>query len=235
LSRSGKEYNVPAVQKELESFLPSDCVLDGELYVHGPSLQTINSWIKREQPNTAKIEYHVYDCPEFNGADKPWSERKLDLMSVFLLASNCPRIVVAETFVAYNLDDVVMIEKQFVDEGFEGVIARVQNGLYTFGHRSNDLLKYKSFMDAEYKIVGYYTGVGKWADCPTWVCEMENGKQFGAPPKGSMEFRRQLLRDADSYIGKWLVVKFFAYTDDGIPQFPVGIAIRMEEDMDPLG
>lgn len=46
-SRTGQPYDVPHIVAELSQFMKPGDILDGELYVHGPSLQEIASAVKR--------------------------------------------------------------------------------------------------------------------------------------------------------------------------------------------
>jgi len=105
------------------------------------------------------------------------------------------------------------------------------DGEYKFGYRSNKLLKVKNFMDKEYLIAGFTTGVGRFDGCIVWVCMTEDGQSFKVVPQGTMEERQETYQNADKHIGDWLKVKFFELTDDGIPRFPVGLGIRLTEDM----
>jgi DNA ligase-1 len=105
------------------------------------------------------------------------------------------------------------------------------DGEYRFGYRSNKLLKVKNFCDEEYEIVGFTTGVGRFNGCIIWICVTEGGDEFKVVPQGTMEERKATYKDAKNHIGELLKVKFFELTDDNIPRFPVGLGIRLTEDM----
>ena len=60
---------------------------------------------------------------------------------------------------------------------------------------------------------------------------MNDGQTFEVVSKGTMEYRKELLDEAESHYGEWLKVQFFEKTEAGIPRFPVGVGFRLEEDM----
>jgi DNA ligase-1 len=91
-------------------------------------------------------------------------------------------------------------------------------------------MKVKEFQDAEFRIVGCDEGVGQDAGTPIWRCEISpGGPQFSARMMGTLENRRLMWQRRAEYIGEMLTVKFFEYTNDGIPRFPNGVAIRNYE------
>ena len=53
-----------------------------------------------------------------------------------------------------------------------------------------------------------------------------NNKLFDVRPKGTLEERKEMLLNGESYLNKNLTVKFFELTDRGVPRFPVGISLR---------
>jgi len=235
MSRSGKFYNVPHIQAQLEKVLPKDAVTDGEIYCHGMTLQTINSLAKRNQRGSEKLNYYVYDMPCWGGEeDQPWSMRRLNLVRFFEsgdLARTAPSIAEVATFPANDLERVLELQQAFVSDGFEGAIVRVLNGLYLYGYRSYDLLKVKSFQDGEFKVVGAKPGRGKFADMCIFTCKMDTGLEFDVVPKGTAEQRQEYLSNKEKYIGKLLTVRYFNLTPDGKPFLPVGVTFRLKEDM----
>lgn len=110
---------------------------------------------------------------------------------------------------------------KYMERGFEGSIVRNFKGLYEFGQRSSDLLKWKLFQDGEAKVLDSVedkNGEG------VLLCEEKDGTRFNCKMKGTHAERsqeRMLL-----LVGKFINFTFQARTDDGVPQFPVGQSVR---------
>ena len=190
--------------------------------------------VKKLRPESVNVQFHVYDIPRGPGNTEQWKRRK-NVLSKFNdtlnRAKNCKSIVVVESHTAYYEEDVYELQSEFLEDGYEGAIVREMDGEYKFGYRSNKLLKVKNFMDEEYLIAGFTTGVGKFEGSIVWICETENGDTFKVVPQGTMEERQATYNTAGEHIGELLKVKFFELTDDNIPRFPVGLGIRLTEDM----
>jgi DNA ligase-1 len=225
-SRGGDLYTVQHIQHQLHGF-SSDYVLDGELYCHGVSLQTINSWVRRPQKESMNVVYVLYDIFVEAQPDLPFIDR-LGLLASLKMGSLCglPNILLSQTEKASSYKEVKYYHAEYVKLGYEGVIVRSCTGQYRFGYRSSDLLKLKEFQDAEFKIVGWATGKGKFQNVPTFRMVTNDGKEFDATLKGTEAERLEALQQADSWVGKQMTVRFFDWTDDGIPHFPLAIGLR---------
>ena len=234
MSRGGKQWTCcDHIIADLEASLPKGMVLDGELYVHGKTFQEITKLVKKWRPESEEVEFHVYDVVKINDEDPgEWKDRYCDMVAWgYTLKDGDWSVKIVSTYESFTEEGVYELQSQFLEEGYEGAIVREWDGEYRLGHRSNKLLKVKNFSDEEYEITGFTTGVGRFDGCCIWICVTEDGDEFKVVPQGTMEERREMYDEADENIGEWLKVKFFELTDDGIPRFPVGLGIRLTEDM----
>jgi len=231
MSRGDKEWNLPHIQIQLNSILTEHDILDGELYVHGESCQTITSYVKKYKAGqTERVKFYIYDYPESEaGTNLIWRERETKLRYLKLKLEEMPeldKLEIVPSVIAYNHNDILRIHDQYVEDGYEGAIARNLTGLYEYGYRSRNLIKLKAFDDTEFLIVGFTNGRGKNKTTVTWECVTEEGKYFTVVPTGNKRDRAEMLKNGDMHIGKLLKVKHFGWTDENKPRFPVGIAFR---------
>ena len=209
--------------------LPSDVIMDGELYTHELTFQEIVGLVKKEtlregnEARQQKIKYHVYDLV-MGGT----FEERHAILQALLKRHKFKHIVPVLT--ERCASEVAMKAKhnEYVAAGFEGIMLRNPAGLYK-NSRSVDLLKYKEFMDEEFKVVGFTEGEGQEKGCVIWVCETEEGKRFSCRPRGTREERKEWFTNGAAYVGEMLTVRFQELSDGGVPRFPVGIAFRNYE------
>jgi hypothetical protein len=135
-------------------------------------------------------------------------------------------VVLVRTEKVAALGDFRRLFAEFVEAGYEGIMLRNAAGVYRANYRSNDLQKYKEFMEEEYRIIDFKEGEGRDAGAVIWVCETADGKEFTVRPRGTMEQRREWFNDGESYIGKNLTVVYQELTEEGKPRFPVGKCVR---------
>lgn len=221
ISRKGKPYVIPHLAlwaEEHRELLP----LDGELYNHGElTFQEIISAVKKVSPLTEKIRYVVYDRP-IEGATN--IQRWEQLLKDFADIKDAPAYLSGDSLV-FNLEQLKEYHDECVANGYEGIIIRNFDGVYEFGFRSSDLIKYKEFNDAEFKIVDVVEATGRDAGTAVFVCVCADG-EFNVKPQGSRELRAEYFKNRKSLIGKYVSVQYQGLSDDGIPRFPSAIAIR---------
>jgi DNA ligase-1 len=219
ISRDGKIIsNMDHIIKDL-STIKKDIILDGELYAHGLSFQENMKLIKKYRKNeTEKIKYHVYDLV----SDDPFFNRKIK--SYIKNLKNCVEVL---TYPIINESDIKEYHSKFISEGYEGSIIRHGSEGYKINGRSSNLLKYKDFHDITAKIIDIEPAEQR----PEWgVPVLEyNNNIFRAGMKYSHDERKEFLTNKNNYIGKTAEIRFFEYTDDGIPRFPVMVGIRLDK------
>lgn len=236
MSRGGKFYDTCShIAEELAEILPKgDYILDGEIYLHGETFQQVTKLVKKyREDETEELDYYVYDIVSKSNADNPWRNRKQGLRALLHGRRGLENIKLVQTESVNTLEEIMEHHSLYVEQGYEGAMVRLHDSPYTFNHRSNGLFKVKSFQDEEFEIVDYVEGEGRLRGCVIWKCETEDGSRFEVKQKGSLDSLKEMYNEADQYIGKLLKVKFFGHTEAGLPRFPVGLGIRLEEDLDP--
>lgn len=189
--------------------------VDGELYCHGVELQTIGSWIKREQDATKSLSYHMYDMID----DNPFMIRLLGLKEIdhnkrVICVVPTPRVTSKEmTIKAFN---------QSRNMGYEGLILRWGEEGYRDDYRSKHVLKLKGAMDGEFQIINIIPSKDDWA---ILVCKVGN-KSFKVTSPGTMRQKKEILANREHIIGDWITIEYSMLTKDGIPFHPVAKRLR---------
>jgi DNA ligase-1 len=202
-------------------------VLDGELYTQQIPFEELAGIIKKKTLTEADkqkilhIQYHVYDLviPKL-----PFRERLLHMQQT--ISSTNLFVVPVSTYLANSVADFREKFGEYVAQGYEGIMLRNTEGLYQENYRSNDLMKYKEFFEAEYPIVDYKEATGRDEGTVIWECETPEGRRFSVRPRGTQETRREWFCKAESLVGKQLTVIYQELSEMGVPRFPVGKAIR---------
>jgi len=261
ISRGNETWNIPHIQAACEQALKPGDMIDGEIYIHGVSLQKINSLAKKNRPESLALQFHLYDMPQWNGESGEWIDRADALCRFYLERIQCREaqarglsathasglftagspIVLAETHTVASLDDAHRLELRAINEGYEGVILRNRAGGYRYNYRSYDVFKLKNFMDEEFFIVDMTSrdyvnpatqAVTKIVDTVI-VRNNLNESTFSVVPRGSIEMKADYIKNKDRYLGSKLIVRFLERSDDGVPQGnPVGMGFRIDEDID---
>ncbi len=228
MSRGGKDYTLPHIQETLQGRIPAGMCLDGELYVHGASLQHQRHLIETYTQDSLAVGYTLYDYTALPPNEAQWFEREHALANWFTNNSGVPYMFFAQSIRAQAMYEVDHLHDEWVKLGYEGAIIRLRDGIYKLHARSRDVLKYKKFKDAEFKVVGFTVGKD---GVIIYRCKQEEGKLFDVRPEGNEAERATLLKEAEAAVGQPLTVRYQERSDDNIPIFPVGVAFRPQKDM----
>lgn len=210
-----------------------DLILDGELYAdkYANDFNAIVSLVKKTKPtkqdlidSATVIVYHIYDLPSHDGN---FMERYGELCKLHkeMQANSNQCCVIVETNLIEDASDVDMMYENYIAAGYEGQMIRL-NMSYE-NKRSNSLLKHKSFIDSEYKIVDVLEGNGNLSGMVgALVFETKQGDRFNASVNGGWDYLKQLWEAKGKLVGKMATVCYFNITPDGKPRFPKVKAIR---------
>jgi DNA ligase-1 len=196
------------------------------------------------------VQYHVYDLPSssndnygsrYAALDELFSNEPELQSDMFHLVENHSIIWDGD---AAQMNDIV---SEFLERGYEGGMAK-RNTPYVF-KRTPHLLKVKNFMEEEFEIVGIEEGKGNWTGCakrvfisvPTapvvlndWIINRDTGvvekfdgaqknyqRASKATPTGTQDEMRRVAQEIGKYIGSYCTLKFFRYTESGVPYLPI--------------
>ena len=200
--------------------------LDGEVYagLGVLSLQQIRSAFVKENENTPKLSYWIYDLP----IEGTMEERADKMLSVLHSgANNIPRVIVpVPTAYVENEEQANALYWHWVAQGYEGSCYRNVNGVYEFGKRSYDLLKRKPRQTAEAKVVRVEKDKNKngVCTCQDFLSGVEFKLLMRKDSHDTINFRE--YDNALTLLDKVIEYEYEEHSDAGVPTKPVGIGIR---------
>lgn len=220
-SRAGKPIDTLShILKDLSNI---GDLLDGELYAHGKSFQENIALIKKYREGfSEEIKYHVYDM----AIEGLTFKERYELLKT--LEPTLSQAVLVPTYEVNSMEEVRKYHSEFISEGYEGTIIRVADSMYKFNGRSSGLLKYKDFQDIAVKVVDVVP-MEKRPEQGKLVCIVEGVGEFTANLKMPFSEREEVLLNKSDYIGQTAEIRFFEYTDKGLPRFPVCVGFRLDK------
>lgn len=245
LSKSGLRYKLPHITTFLEStdifnttHICTDrdgeefevegetLILDGELYIHGESLQVIGSAVDSFNMDTHRVKFVAFDLAI---SDVKNLERTMLLKQIVfgLYGLDLP-IEVIPTKKINSDSKAQALTDDYIRDGYEGSILRDLNAEYQFGKRPVTMCKLKRHIDDEFTIIDI-ARQKKDPDLGLFSCITKDGQEFLVTPSMTTEQKRELLYMKHLYIGKQLTCSFYEYTDAGIPFHIIDSNVRTHE------
>ena len=201
--------------------------LDGELWAGRGNFDTAQSVVARGADNDERwrqVRYMVFDAPKASGT----FQDRLAAARSALQSTSAQHVEVAPQWPATSHQALMEQLRAFSHRGAEGLMLRRTDTPYRAG-RSDDLLKLKSFEDAEAQVLAHLPGKGRHAG--------QMGALWVQTPEG-LRFRlgsgfSDADRSAPPAIGSWVTYRFRGRHDSGLPRF--ASFVRVREDMPAIG
>lgn len=226
-------------------FKGSTCIFDGELIIEGMEFNEISSAIMSEE-GAPDFKYIRFDY--ISDVSTPYEVRLSALRGDDLVRIDA----------AYNEADLLRLEQEYLDLGYEGLMSRDPNGKYKEGRSTTKeqiLLKLKKTEDSEAEIIEFIEQMKN----ENVITVNEIGKNKRSKKKGNLvpkntlgavrvkdiktgtvfkvstgftdEQRKEIWESQGEYLGKLVKYRFQPHGTLNKPRSPVFIGFRHKDDM----
>ena len=230
-SRGGESYHYSTEHLRKNPFLIDffkenpTIILDGELYKHGKTLQQLSGAARMEKNayDCLWLQYWIYDMYDTSNPDLIAEDRQKFLSEKLLWIDNSSLeddFHLVEQIEVSKEDNIWKLHDQYVSEGFEGCVIRDPSRPYKPNGRTNDMIKFKRYLDDTYRIIGYELGL-RGSEDMVFICELKDGKTFKASPIGDRETKQEYVDNfEEKYKNHLGDCTYFTLSDTGIPTQP---------------
>lgn len=244
-SRTGKEFkffNHIADDIEINNLKENYYILDGELFNKDIPFEVICSLVNSDEYieieyegktyNTNMIQFHLYDFIDLNNKNESYYDRFIDN---YTLLSFGLSIIKINSIKVSNEEEILELTREWMNEGYEGLMLRAGWASYEFGQRSSYLLKVKLFESEEFKIKDIYLAENDLTKV-MFILFNHHTKQephniFDCSIKGNKEFNMKYYLSKEQYINKWATVTYQALSSYSVPLFAQIETIREGEEI----
>lgn len=216
LSRLGNVYRAPAWFCEGLPKVP----LDGELWMGRGRFQRTMSIVRRQDSSDhwREVRFVAFDAP-----NRPEAFEVRQSLLQDWLSGQAEFATVLDQRMCDDVGHLRAELERVEGLGGEGLMLRQPGSLYEVG-RSATLLKVKTFMDAEARVVDHLPGKGKHKGrLGALVVEMPGGKRF-AIGTGFTDAERA----SPPAPGTLVTYRYQELTDGGLPRFPTFLRVRID-------
>jgi DNA ligase-1 len=222
LSRLGNVLHAP---EWFTQGLPGE-PLDGELWIARKAFQRTTSIVRRQDKSNhwREVRYVVFDAP----AHEAPFEGRLAFFHEFIGREKPPFAVAHPHEVCRGLDHLRKELKRIEALGGEGLMLRQPRSQYQVG-RSWTLLKVKSFLDAEARVIAHKAGSGRHKGrLGALSVELADGTRFDVGTGFS-----DAEREDPPPIGSIISFRYQELSEGGVPRFPSFVAVREDIELSP--
>ena len=218
ISRQGNRFAAPVW---FTAGFPDE-PLDGELWMGHGTFDVLSGTVRQQTPNDDQwrmVRYMVFDMPV---PDLTFDER-LARLAKLIAAQAIPHLQLVEQYKVTDRAALMQDLERVVAQGGEGLMLHRDASLYRAA-RSDDLLKLKTYEDAEAVVIAHLPGKGKYEGMMgSLLVEMPDRRRF----KIGTGFSDAQRADPPP-IGSTITYKYFGKTNSELPRFASFLRVRDE-------
>ena len=250
LSRNGTVFtNFPSIEKSLVDMWWSEehntrYIFDGEIMSDDFNAMQQSAFASKRGTTVGDVSYYIFDMIPITEWESnvfttnakaryerlellfTWSESKIRRL-------NITNLKLVEHKPVSTMDEIRQIEREYIENGFEGVMLNPDIPYYR-GEKSNKMLKFKTMKSMDCVVLGVYEGEnGKKFEGTLGgvIVRQENGIECKVGSgfneiKGSWKERDAIWRNPDVIIGRTIEVKYQEIGSEGRMRFPVIMRFR---------
>jgi DNA ligase-1 len=224
-ARSGKQFHtLSLVEKELEELGVKNVVYDGEMCIvdeeGNEDFQSIMKEIGRKDHVIQNGLFQIFDFIPYRMFSKGYGETGLFSQRVFalqnlMLGKQHKMIDYLEQVPVSSFEELDALTITATKKGWEGLMLR-KNVPYQ-GKRSNDILKVKTFYDAEYEVKDVFFGPLRYIkegieveeEMLSGVAVEHKGNTVRVGSGFTIDQRKHLFEHPQDILGKTITVQYF--------------------------
>ncbi len=220
ISRGGNIYHAP--NWFVEDFPKQR--LDGELWIARQSFELLVSTVRDKTPDYEawqKVRFMVFDMPDIEGS----FDNRLAHLNKLIGSNRLPWLQAVEHIKVKDHQSLLRYLDEITKAGAEGLMLHKGSSLYK-GKRTNDLLKVKTYQDAEATVIEHIQGKGKYKNSlGALMVVLENGIKFKIGTGFS-----DIERNNPPKIGSVITYRYRGKTKNGVPRFASFLRIRSDKE-----
>jgi DNA ligase-1 len=215
ISREGNIYNAP--QWFIKNF-PHEH-LEGELWIGRGKFEELSAIVRKEIPdeNWKSVRLMLFDMPRHGGV----FAQRYEAMKIAVAQTNSAYLQVIEQSKISSHEELTKRLHAMVKNGAEGLMLHRADALYQ-AVRNDDLLKLKTFEDAEAMVIAHIPGQGKFSGMMGALL-VENAEKIRFKIGGGFS---DAQRKSPPQIGSVITYKFYGKTKNNKPRFASFMRVR---------